>query len=260
MWQRAQPDSYTGGVVRSDDGGRSWRVQNAGMPETAATHILRDPAGVLYVTGFGRGVFKSTDGGEHWSLHNAGISGVQPFAWRIVRDATGALYLIVARRSDDGGFGNSGDGALYRSIDGAEHWSRVPLPAGLNGPNGLAIDPRDPARLYLAAWGRSTRQGAADGGIYLSTDRGANWRRVLARDQHIYDVTIDPADARVLYATGFESAAWRSADRGLTWSRIPGFDFKWAHRVAMDPLDRARIYITTYGGSLWHGLARPSGD
>jgi photosystem II stability/assembly factor-like uncharacterized protein len=255
MWQHARPESYTGGVVRSDDGGRSWRVQNNGMPETAATHILRDPAGVLYVSGFGRGVFKSTDGGEHWSLHNAGISGGQPFAWRMARDSMGALYLIVARRSDDGGFGNAGDGAVYRSTDGAEHWSVVPLPAGLNGPNGLAIDPRDPTRLYLAAWGRSTSQGAADGGIYLSVNRGATWRRVLDRDQHIYDVTIDPKDARVLYATGFESAAWRSADRGLTWRRIPGFDFKWAHRVTVDPLDRAWIYITTYGGSVWHGLA-----
>jgi photosystem II stability/assembly factor-like uncharacterized protein len=260
MWQRASPDSYTGGVVRSDDGGRSWRVQNAGMPETAATHILRDPAGALYVTGFGRGVFKSTDAGEHWSLRNAGIAGGQPFAWRIVRDSMGALYLILARRSDDGGFGNAGDGALYRSTDGAEHWSRVPLPAGLNGPNGLAIDPRDPARLYLAAWGRSTREGAADGGIYLSRDRGAHWRRALDRDQHIYDVTIDPTDARVLYATGFESAAWRSADRGLTWGRIPGFDFKWAHRVAVDPLDRGLIYITTFGGSVWHGMAWQTRD
>jgi photosystem II stability/assembly factor-like uncharacterized protein len=257
MWQRARPESYTGGVARSDDGGRSWRVQNNGMPETAATHILRDPAGTLYVTGFGRGVFKSTDGGEHWSLRNAGIAGSQPFAWRMVRDSTGALYLIVARRSDDGGFGNAGDGALYRSTDGAEHWSGVPLPAGVNGPNGLAIDPRDPTRLYLAAWGRSTREGMADGGIYLSVNRGAKWRRVLDRDQHIYDVTIDPTDSRVLYATGFESAAWRSADRGLTWRRIPGFDFKWAHRVTVDPLDRARIYITTYGGSVWHGIAWP---
>ena len=57
MWRRASPDSYTGGVVRSDDGGRTWRVQNNGMPQTAATHILRDPSGALYVTGFGRGVF-----------------------------------------------------------------------------------------------------------------------------------------------------------------------------------------------------------
>ena len=63
-------------------------------------------------------------------------------------------------------------------------------------------------------------------------------------------------DARVLYATGFESAAWRSADRGLTWKRIPGFDFKWAHRVIVDPQDRSMIYITTFGGSVWHG---PSG-
>ena len=255
MWRRASPDSYTGGVVRSDDGGRTWRVQNNGMPQTAATHILRDPAGALYVTGFGRGVFKSTDGGEHWSLKNAGIPGEQPFAWRTVRDSQGALYLTVARRSDDGKFGNAGDGALYRSTDGAEHWSRVPLPEGVNGPNGLAIDPRDPARLYLAAWGRSTPEGAADGGIYLSTNRGTTWRRVLDRDQHIYDVTLDPKDARVLYATGFEAAAWRSADRGLTWKRIAGYDFKWGHRVTVDPQDRAMIYITTFGGGVWHGKA-----
>lgn len=255
MWRRASPDSFTGGVVRSDDGGRTWRVQNNGMPQTAATHILREPDGTLYVTGFGRGVFKSTDGGEHWALKNTGIEGEQPFAWRTVRDSKAALYLVVARRSDDGKYGNAGDGALYRSTDGAEHWTRVVLPDGVNGPNGLAIDPHDPSRLYLAAWGRSTRPLAADGGIYLSTNRGATWRRVLEQDQHIYDVTIDPKDARVLYATGFESTAWRSADRGLTWKRIPGYDFRWGHRVTVDPANRALIYITTFGGSVWHGKA-----
>jgi hypothetical protein len=46
---------------------------------------------------------------------------------------------------------------------------------------------------------------------------------------------------------------WRSADRGLTWKRIPGFDFKWGHRVTVDPQDRGMIYITTFGGSVWHG-------
>jgi hypothetical protein len=80
---------------------------------------------------------------------------------------------------------------------------------------------------------------------------------VLDHDQHIYDITIDPQDPRVLYAAGFESAAWRSADRGLTWRQIPGFDFKWAHRVIVDPQDRNQIYITTFGGSVWHG---PSGS
>ena len=255
MWRSRSPDTYDGGVVRSDDGGRTWRVQNTGMPQTAATHILRDPAGALYVTGFGRGVFKSTDGGEHWTLKNVGIEEAQPFAWRLARDTNGTLYLVIARRSDDGTFATAGDGALYRSVDGAERWTRLPLPPGVNGPNGLAIDPRNPARLYLAAWGRSTPEGALDGGVYVSTDAGTTWRRVLAEDQHVYDVTIDPHDPRVLYAAGFESAAWRSADRGLTWNRLPGFDFKWAHRVIVDPHNPTAIFITTFGGSVWYGRA-----
>jgi photosystem II stability/assembly factor-like uncharacterized protein len=251
MWRNRSPESYQGGIVRSDDGGRTWRAQTQGMPPTAATHILRTPEGTLYVAGFGRGVFQSTDGGEHWALKNTGIEGAQPFAWRLAHDSKGALYLVVARRSDDGSSGNPGDGALYRSTDSAEHWTRVPLPAGLNGPNGIAIDPRDPKRLYLAAWGRSTREGAADGGIYLSTDAGKSWRRVLSEDQHIYDVTIDPHDPRVLYASGFEQAAWRSSDRGLTWKKLPGYDFKWGHRVVVHPQDRTRLYITAFGGSVW---------
>jgi photosystem II stability/assembly factor-like uncharacterized protein len=255
MWRHRSPETFDGGVVRSDDGGRTWRVQNTGMPETAATHILRDPAGTLYVAGFGRGVFKSTDGGERWAPKNAGIEGAQPLAWRLARDPKSTLYLVVARRSDDGSFANAGDGALYRSTDGAERWTRLRLPRGVNGPTGLAIDPHNPGRLYLAAWGRSTPGGAEDGGVYLSTDSGTTWRRVLAQDQHVYDVTVDPHDPRVLYAAGFEASAWRSSDRGLTWRRLPGFDFKWAHRVIVDPRDRGRIFITTFGGSVWHGKA-----
>jgi len=105
MWRRASPDSYTGGVVRSDDGGRTWRVQNNGMPQTAATHILREPSGALYVTGFGRGVFKSTDGGEHWSLKNAGIEGAQPqsqrnasFAINTNRGGNTARVIVVPEK------------------------------------------------------------------------------------------------------------------------------------------------------------------
>ena len=183
------------------------------------------------MTGFGRGVFKSTDSGATWALKNDGIEGTEPFAWRLARDARGTLYVVVARRSENGSFGNAGDGALYRSSDGAEHWEKLPLPEGLNGPNGLAIDPRDPNRLYLAAWGRRRAKDAREGGIFLSTDGGQTWRNVLSQDQHIYDVTIDPRDPKLLYAAGFESSAWRSSDRGETWKRIAGYDFKWGHRV-----------------------------
>ncbi len=255
----SSPTSFEGGVCRSDDGARTWKCSSQGMPPTAVTHILLDPespssARELYATGFARGVFKSTDGGDHWELKNGGIREEEPLAWRLVRDANGILYLVVARRSDDGSIGD-GDGALYRSADGADHWTRVGLPEGVNGPHGLAIDSKDPQRLYLAAWGRRPQELTIGGGIFLSTNGGTAWRQVLDKDQHVYDITIDPHDPRILYASGFEASAWRSTDRGESWQRIRGFNFKWGHRVIPDPVDPSKVYITTYGGSVWHGPA-----
>lgn len=260
MFSQKSPVRFNGGVCRSQDGGKTWGISSEGMPQTAATHIILDPrspvdARVLYVAGFGRGVFKSTDGGNHWTLKNDGIAGKEPFAWRLVQDAGGVLYLVVARRSDDGSIGGEGDGALYRSSDGAEHWSRIGLPEDVNGPHGLAVDPENPQRLYLAAWGRRPQDRTLGGGIFLSTNGGVTWRQVLAQDQHVYDITIDPRNPKMVYACGFEASAWRSTDRGEHWGRIRGFNFKWGHRVIPDPTDPRRIYITTYGGSVWHGPA-----
>jgi photosystem II stability/assembly factor-like uncharacterized protein len=258
MWRHTSVTKYKGGVCRSDDGGKSWAQSNSGMDETAATHILLDPASpvdarTLYVAGFGRGIYKSTNGGRTWSLKNQGITQSEPFAWRLARSSNGTLYAVIARRSEDGSIDNDRDGALYRSTDGAEHWQRVALPAGVNGPNGLAVDPDSPERFYLAAWARAQGQHGEGGGIYLSENGGKTWNVAFDQDRHVYDVTIDPADHNVLYAAGFESSAWRSADLGKHWTRIQGFNFKMAHRVIPDPWDREKIYITTFGGSVWHG-------
>ncbi|RPI24911.1 MAG: hypothetical protein EHM61_15830, partial [Acidobacteria bacterium] len=186
MWRGRQKLNYEGGVGITEDGGATWKVSTQGMPQTAATHILMDPtspveARVLYVAGFGTGVFKSTDGGKSWQLKNSGIEGAEPFAWRLARDTAGTLYLVVARRSEDGRLGTDQDGAVYRSSDGAETWERMRLPEGVNGPNGLAIDPGDSSRLYLAAWSRPEGDRAVNGGVYLSTDGGKTWANVLAK-------------------------------------------------------------------------------
>jgi photosystem II stability/assembly factor-like uncharacterized protein len=208
----------------------------------------------LYAAAFGRGIYKSLDGGKTWALKNKGITQAEPFVWRLARSHDGTIYVVVARRSEDGSIGNAGDGALYKSTDGAETWERVSLPKGVNGPNGLAIDPKSPKRLYLAAWARATATLHGEGGgIYLSEDGGKNWRQVLERDQHVYDVTIDNERPNLMHAAGFESSAWRSDDRGEHWTRIPGFNFKWGHRVIIDPKDPSKIYVTTFGGSVWHG-------
>jgi hypothetical protein len=258
MWRHTSVEQFQGGVCISMDGARTWKLSNAGMPPAAVTHILLDttsPAGkrVLWATAVGRGVYRSIDDGARWTLKNEGITQQNPLAWRLTRSPDQSLYLVIARRSEDGSIGNAGDGALYRSVDGAETWAPVPLPAGTNGPSGLAIDPANPHRMYLAAWGRSVGNRGQGGGIFLTVDGGSTWKQVLDHDQHVYDITIDPNDPGILYASGFESSTWRSTDRGEHWTRLEGYNFKWSHRVVPDPANPHMIYVSTFGGGVWHG-------
>jgi photosystem II stability/assembly factor-like uncharacterized protein len=263
MWRTRNPETYRGGVGISRDGGRTWSPAR-GLPVGAVTHVLVDPRSpvksrTVYASVFGRGVYKSTDGGATWMVKNTGLAGEQPCAWRIVLSSDGQLYVVVARRSENGRIGDENDGALYTSTDGADHWTRLTLPSGTNGPTGLLIDPKDPKWMYLSAWGVFHADGDTGGGIFRTTDGGKSWRSIFAKGQHVYDVTLDPRSG-TLYACGFDQAAWRSVDRGETWTRIRGFNFKWGHRVIPDPATPDRVYITTFGGGVWHGPAAGDPD
>jgi photosystem II stability/assembly factor-like uncharacterized protein len=264
MWRRTGIARYEGGILVTGDGGKSWHPVSNEIGDAAFTHVLIDPsssreARTLYACAFGKGVYKSADGGNKWELKNKGIEGTEPFAWRIVRnDNTGVLYLIVSRRSDDGSIGNERDGAVYISDDGAESWEKISLPDGTNGPTCLAIDPADNARLLLSAWGVVTPgmfSPDTGGGIFLSTDNGKSWKQVLSKDQHVHDITYD-ARNNTYYACGFNGSAYRSSDRGETWARIRGYNFKWGKRVDPDPRDTGKIFVITFGGGVWYGPAR----
>ena len=91
--------------------------------------------------------------------------------------------------------------------------------------------------------------------MFLTTDGGKSWRNVMNGSRRVYDVTVDPRNPAIVYACGFDASAWRSADRGKTWKRIRGFNFKDGHRVIPDPADPSKIYIATFGSSVWHGPA-----
>jgi photosystem II stability/assembly factor-like uncharacterized protein len=264
MWRRIAVARFTGGILVTDDGGKTWNQTSQDIGEAAFTHILIDKTSdresrTLYASAFGKGVYKSIDGGSTWKQKNKGIDGMEPFAWRIVKnDKTGMLFLVVNRRSDDGSIGNEKDGAIYRSADGAESWVKMSLPAGTNGPTCIMTDPDNTDRLLLSAWGRTAMgQFSADtgGGIFLSKDSGATWKQVLEKDQHIHDITFDPRN-KAYYACGFEGSAYRSEDRGETWTRIKGYNFKWGKRVDPDPRDPEKIFIITFGGGVWYGPAK----
>ena len=263
MWRHTSMDSYKGGVLVSDNGGRTWKVTSKDIGESALTHILIDPESdiqnrTLYVCGFGNGVYKSVDGGKSWQQKNRGIEGNQPATWRITRRNDGQLFLIVSRKSEDGSIDNERDGALYRSANKGETWLKMKLPKGVNGPTSLMVDPENPNRLFLSTWGRNGENRYAPnrgGGIYVSEDDGHSWTAVFTHDQHIHDLTMDNRNG-VFYACGFNSSAYRSEDKGYTWKRLKGYNFKWGKRIQPDPVNPDKIYIITFGGGVWHGPAK----
>jgi photosystem II stability/assembly factor-like uncharacterized protein len=266
MWRRHGLNGFNGGILVTVDGGISWQVTSQDIGEAAMTHILIDPASTvksrtLYACAFGKGVYKSTDGGKSWKLKNNGIEGNEPLAWSMVRRSQdGALFLIVNRSSETGHIGTYQDGALYRSDDGAENWVKTGLPPETNCPTSLIIDPANPDKFLLSAWGRNTENqthSCIGGGIFVSEDGGRTWTQTLQKDQFIHDLTYDPRN-KMYYACGFSSSAYRSEDQGKSWIRIKGFNHKLGRRVDIDPGNPSMVYISTYGGGVWHGPA--SGD
>ncbi len=260
VWRGREPESFEGGVCVTSDGGKTWSESSEGMVPSAATHIVMDPKSpvekrTLYVAALGQGVYKSVDGGQSWKLKNDGIIGRHPLAWRLAQASDGTLYLVVARYADNlRPHDTRGDeGRVYRSSDGGEGWELLTLPPGVNGPNGITVDPRDPKHVYLAAWPRNEGRNGLNGGIYESHDAGVTWKLIFNYRQHIYDVTYNPANPDELFATGFESSAFRSMDGGVHWRRIVGYNFKAGHRIMADPQHPGMVYINTFGGGLWHG-------
>jgi hypothetical protein len=259
MWRRTDPARFRGGVAVSTDGARHWAVSNEGMEESAVTHILLDPKSpkgsrTLYAAAFGRGVTVHRQRAVGRSPGTGGRpSGSLRVAPRRTRRHPTSWWL-----GERGRIGDADDGAIYRSTDGAEHWAAMPLPKGTNGPNAITIDARDPERLYLSAWAVASPGGDTGGGVFVSTDGGRSWRPVLTEAQHVYDVTIDPRDPDVMYACGFDQGVYRSADRGGSWQRIRGFNFKWGHRVVPDPEDPTGIYVDVRRHLARAGDGRPT--
>nr|MDD6336194.1 hypothetical protein [bacterium] len=257
MYRSGRHNRAFGGLCLSEDGMKTWHEVMDGIPEhMPMTHIILDPnspAGnrTLYVAGYAGeegGVYKSTDDGRTWQQKCNGIDGNRN-VFRLALAPDGALYVVVAR-----GWRHGKDvpGAVYVSRDGAESFEKLCLPPEITGPNDITIDPTD-GRLYLCCWPQTVQGREYGGGVYVSDDGGQSWEQTYNPHAHAYALAIDPTDNKVLYVCGFDHALDRSDDRGQTWQRVRGYNFHWGQRPVVDIHDPSKVYVATFGGSLWYG-------
>jgi len=274
-------DRARGGICISTDGGRTWKAGTEGMGgNSPTTCIAIDPdspkeSRTLWATVYGQGVFRSDDDGKTWREKNKGI-GENKSAFEITRTSNGTLFLTVSAtpRHNDGKKGREFlSGALYRSDDKGDTWIKLNVTGEPFFPNGLDYDRKNPLKIYLGCWSavelsdlvggdvaRSTGGNVLinmPGGIFMSEDGGNTWKSIFDKKQYVYDVTVDPGKPGRLYCCTFNRAAYMSDNYGASWDLLKGYDFHWGHRVIIDENHKDKIYITTFGSSVLHGLPVP---
>jgi photosystem II stability/assembly factor-like uncharacterized protein len=157
--------SYGGyGLLRSDDGGQSWRYVGLGDADRIG-RILIDPRdgdrvlvaalGKLYTDGGQRGVYRTSDGGLTWSQVLAGDQ--QTGFTDLLRDPSNpdVVYAAAWQRTrrpwelTEGGEGS----AIWKSSDGGDTWQKLTggLPSGAHvGRIGLDIHAANPKIIYAS--------------------------------------------------------------------------------------------------------------
>ncbi len=188
---------------------------------------------VFYIGVNNGGVWKTTDFGRTWKP----IFDEQP---------TGSIGDVVVSPSNPNViYAGSGEGlqrpdlsvgdGIYKSTDGGKTWNNMGL-KNAQQIGGLAIDPKNEHRLFVAALGHPYGPNE-ERGVYRTVDGGKTWERVLYIDENTgaIQVTIDPNNSNIVYADmwagrqgPWENGAWngaasglfKSTDGGTTWKKL----------------------------------------
>jgi len=253
---QAQLPAGTGPDVFRELRWRSIGPFRASRNRSATGHAARPYT--FYAGVVNGGVWKTTDAGRTWFP----IFDEQP------TQSIGAV--VVAPSNPDILYVGSGEGlqrpdlsvgdGVYKSVDGGRTWTHLGLRDAQQIAN-IAVDPRNPDRLFVAALGHPYGPNR-ERGIYRSTDGGRTFQPVLQKDENTggNDVDIDPSNPQVVYANLWESrqgpwenAVWsgvggifKSVDGGATWRPLTNGLPEGVNQanIAIAPSEPRRLYAT----------------
>ncbi|HET9402160.1 MAG TPA: hypothetical protein VFO34_14540 [Candidatus Acidoferrales bacterium] len=230
-----------GGIFRSDDAGKSWKLLNGSFEMHSRQyyygHIFADPQQVDTVYTFtSKDFYKSTDGGKSWGR---------------IQTPHGDYHSLWIDPHDNQRMVNGNDGGATVTFDGGRSWS-----AEMNQPTAqfytVRADNDVPYHVYGAQQDNTTVSIAsqASGG----RGGGANFAEVGGGESGY--VVPDPTNPNIIYAGAYWGLLTRFdrrtgiAQNITVWPDLPGgrtgietkYRFQWTFPVAISSADPSAIY------------------
>lgn len=187
-------------------------------------------------------------------------------------------------------------GGVWKTVNNGTTWTPVFENEGAFSIGAIALDPKNPATVWVGTGERNSQRSVAYGdGVYRSDDGGKSWRNMgLKTSEHIGRIAIDPRDSNVvfvaaqgpLWSAGGERGLYKTTDGGKTWKAvITVSEHTGVTDVVIDPVNpdtmyaaswqrrrhfftlinggpESAIYKSTDGGNTWNKLrgGLPPGD
>jgi len=241
--------SRSDGVLKSEDGGITFRVINQGItalyPAQMAT-VRGHPDVVYAITDRQEGIYKAIRGGEEWQFIDIGewldpvVVAVDPFT---------PTRVYVGDHSDSGW-------RIHISEDSGLTWTSdvITAPEPYSDCNNIGVnvlrpDPTHPGLLLAGVDHMWFGPSFSVGGIYRSTDYGENWTYIDSGEvisYSILDLAYDALTSTIVYAaTGWPGTGMlRSTDGGQSWQPmgegVAALDHVWS--IAVEPSAPYRVF------------------
>lgn len=249
------------GILKTTDGGASWRQINNGLGNLYIGYLTMAPADhrTLYAaTGnypearldAHSGLFVTHDAGDSWSQLLAELY----FPFTVVRISTQNPNVVYAGTEK----------SIFRSRDGGTKWDEFGKGDNTFGPPGvragipidLTIDPRDSDHIYVNNY---------LGGVFQSHDGGKTWRDSSKgySGAELRDLAQSSSEPNRLYVVG-RSGPFQSADGGRSWEGIRYPEIlgvaEWyaieaspnKETLLLTDDGRGIVFRSTSGGRNWH--------
>ncbi len=134
-----------------------------------------------------------------------------------------------------------GDESVSKSTDGGLHWSDAGNGLMTFDIAGLAVDPANPDRVFLASID----------GVHRTTNGGGMWT-LPSTDLNgtvVTGMAIDPGDADVLYAATQNDGVWKSTDGATSWKhKSSGLPASIVRTIAISASNPHVLYAATDAG------------